>query len=84
MADTRARDYIAQYGNDSWELDALTPSQIVDLVEDSILSVLDISRFNTRHDLQTQGRGELKVLLDNYDGIKLIYMSERMGKVGDQ
>jgi hypothetical protein len=39
--DSRSAAYIAEYGGDSWELDALEPSVLVALVRDAILSVRD-------------------------------------------
>lgn len=39
--DSRAAAYIAEFGNDSWELDALEPKVIVDLIETSIQKLID-------------------------------------------
>jgi hypothetical protein len=39
--DSRSAAYIAEFGNDSWELDALEPRVIVDLVEASIRALID-------------------------------------------
>lgn len=41
ITDSRSTAYIANYGGDSWELDALEPSVLVGLVEGAILSVKD-------------------------------------------
>lgn len=41
LADSRAPDYIARYGYDSWELDALEPAVIADLIRENVLSVRD-------------------------------------------
>ena len=41
ITDSRATAYIAEFGEDSWELDALEPSVIVTLIENSILSIRD-------------------------------------------
>jgi hypothetical protein len=45
ITDSRATAYIAQYGGDSWELDALEPSVLVGLVEGAILSVKDMTKW---------------------------------------
>lgn len=42
VADSRAKVYIASHGNDSWELDALEPGTIVDLIQDAIFSIRDV------------------------------------------
>lgn len=41
LTDSRAPDYIHRFGDDSWELDALEPQVIVDLIEDTVLSYRD-------------------------------------------
>ena len=41
LTDARAGGYVAKYGNDSWELDALEPSVIVGVIEDAILPLRD-------------------------------------------
>jgi hypothetical protein len=41
ITDSRASAYIAEFGSESWELDALDPSVLSSLIEDSILSFRD-------------------------------------------
>ena len=41
LTDSRIGAYIAEFGEESWELDALEPQVLVDLVEKTILSVRD-------------------------------------------
>ena len=41
LTDSRIGAYIAEFGSDSWELDALEPQVLVDLVQKTILSVRD-------------------------------------------
>lgn len=36
MTDSRATDYVAQFGNESWELDALAPALIGDLIRNEV------------------------------------------------
>ena len=42
LTDSRAGDYIRQYGYESWELDALEPSVISDLIEGQIEDIIDM------------------------------------------
>ena len=44
-ADTRAEDYIKEFGTTSWEVDALKPEVLTELVENAILSNLDQKLF---------------------------------------
>jgi len=41
LTDSRAPDYIRRYGPDSWELDALDPITLRNLIEDHVLSYRD-------------------------------------------
>ncbi len=41
FTDSRAKDYIKEYGRSSWELDALEPSVIIDLVKTVIVKLRD-------------------------------------------
>lgn len=41
ITDSRATGYIEKFGEDSWELDALDPTQLADLAETEIQSVID-------------------------------------------
>jgi hypothetical protein len=41
LTDARAEGYIAEYGEESWELDALEPSVIADLIEETVLGIRD-------------------------------------------
>jgi len=45
MTDSRAPDYVHRFGYDSWELDALEPQVIVDLIESAILEYRDEERW---------------------------------------
>lgn len=41
MKDSRAKEYVRQYGKQSWELDALPPRVIHDLIEKSVKDIRD-------------------------------------------
>lgn len=42
FTDTRSVEYVQNYGNESWELDALQPSYIEGLIEENITGILDM------------------------------------------
>lgn len=46
ITDPRAKHYLAEFGNKSWELDALKPDVLTNLTEQSILKYLDIDKYN--------------------------------------
>lgn len=47
ISDPRARWYIEQYGQSSWELDALRPEVLRDIVERGIQRHIDLDKYNT-------------------------------------
>lgn len=56
LTDTRALDYIAEYGNESWELDALEPQAIADLIQEAVDDVRDDTAWFDAQDKQEHGR----------------------------
>jgi hypothetical protein len=42
VSDPRAAHYMAEHGNTSWEVDALPPFVLQQIVEDSIVNLLDV------------------------------------------
>jgi hypothetical protein len=56
--DSRFKSYMEEFGTDSWELDALPPEYLVELVEDSILERLDADQWaaDERKVVDTQKR----------------------------
>jgi hypothetical protein len=42
LTDTRSKAYIEKFGNESWELDALPPDVLHQLIEKAILELLDV------------------------------------------
>ena len=45
MTDTRAKEYVAIHGNSSWEVDALPPDVLNEILEDRILELIDESLY---------------------------------------
>lgn len=54
MTDSRFENYRRQHGDESWELDALEPSVIVDLIERHILDVLEDRHLYDERDRRTR------------------------------
>lgn len=65
--DSRFRTYAEQYGDESWELDALDPDDLVTLIQDNLYRVMDRKRFQEAVDIMEHGRKELEKLRDNYE-----------------
>lgn len=69
MTDSRATAYVAEFGTESWELDALDPTTLSNLVKDTILSLRDDDQWTTDHDAQERERRVLNRIKDNYDEV---------------
>lgn len=69
ITDSRAADYIAEYGEDSWELDALDPAALDALVEENILALLDQDLRQQRLDQEQREQAVLRAVSDNFFAI---------------
>jgi hypothetical protein len=58
--DTRSKNYIAQYGTASWELDALNPKTLDTLITDKILQYLDLTAYDK---IKTKQESEVNNML---------------------
>lgn len=69
ITDTRYKDYAAIYGAASWELDAIEPKALADLVNQAIENkITDISAWNETIDRQATMKNELLEVAANYEG----------------
>lgn len=66
-SDCRAEKYISEYGHKSWELDALRPDVLSELVEDTIDALTDHEKLNAKREIQSSHRTELREVADKMD-----------------
>lgn len=64
--DTRYKDYVKQYGGQSWELDAMRPEVIETLIHENIMGFLDETEFEKILTKEEAQRRELFAIADNY------------------
>ena len=69
-ADSRASDYILRYGGKSWELDALEPTVIVQLIRDAIQPLINRRKWNAALKAETDSRDGLKAVSDRWDDVR--------------
>lgn len=69
LSDCRAQKYIEEYGDESWELDALNPKVITDLLAEEIESFIDPEPFDEQTKKQEQARAEIALISENYDKV---------------
>jgi len=62
--DTRAKEYVAMYGEHSWELDALPPDILDGLISAAIKNNLDQNLFEKATERQERERQEILKLID--------------------
>jgi hypothetical protein len=61
QTDTRKDNYIDKCGDESWELDALDPTYIADLIENEILSIRDQKLWESAVRKQDKNRKRIKI-----------------------
>lgn len=80
-ADSRTQGYIDRFGTtDTWELDALDPVTMRQLVETAILSKLDQDMWDERQAQEDRDRLELTAIADNWEQVRQ-YMEDE-GLIG--
>lgn len=69
ITDSRCEKYIAQYGHESWELDALEPKVITDLITQEVTTYRDEEMFLQICSKEKREKRELQMLCDNYNDV---------------
>lgn len=67
ITDSRCDKYIAQYGHESWELDALEPKVITDLIKEQVTMYRDDGLYLRICNKENREKRELQMLCDHYD-----------------
>lgn len=69
--DSRYKAYIAKFGDESWELDALEPMRFRELIEAQIAKIRDIDQWYTDVAAKEAARDKLIKIAENYTRIKI-------------
>jgi hypothetical protein len=69
LSDARSEGYIAQFGNESWELDALEPRVMADLVTDTIKELRDDDVWEERVRKEEDHKRLLNLVSDQWDEV---------------
>jgi hypothetical protein len=69
VTDSRYAGYIAEYGEESWELDALDPRTINSLIIDEVGKLTNVAKRNVLIEKQESDREKLESIADNYDDL---------------
>lgn len=76
ITDSRFAGYQEQYGDDSWELDALEPAVLVDLIQENIVANMDEETMGEARDRMEEERQHLTAMSDNYQAV-VDFLAER-------
>lgn len=66
VTDSRYEGYVAEYGEESWELDALEPQYMLKLVEKAILAECEIDLWRERRSQQEEERKQLEDVISRW------------------
>lgn len=66
LTDSRCWGYIQKFGNESWELDALEPKVITDLITEQVTMYRDDTLYQQVCNQERREKRELQLLCDNY------------------
>lgn len=69
LTDSRADEYVAEHGTKSWELDALEPSIIDELIDTELQSLIDHDKWQETLQEEDQRRQVLRDVYERFDDI---------------
>jgi hypothetical protein len=67
MSDPRASNYVAEHGSNSWELDALPPNVLVDLLTNAIEEYIDMDKYTAVRELEEKEKQQLEDYAENFE-----------------
>lgn len=76
VTDSRAGAYIANFGSESWELDALEPRLLAGLVRDAILGLRDPDAWEAAVEAEDHHRNLLAKASENWDRVANLFEAE--------
>lgn len=69
VTDSRAQDYIARFGRDSWELDALDPAALDTLITEAIWDLRDMDLWEEAYAIEQEHDAEFERIVDELEGV---------------
>jgi len=67
LTDSRAKDYVVNYGNSSWELDAVEPRELDRLVTEAVESFMVKEEYAAKVEEENMSRIQMQTFADKYD-----------------
>lgn len=69
LSDSRAESYIEKFGDESWELDALNPTILSDLIETAVLKLRDNDLWDDAVNEEQEGISQLIEASNRWDEV---------------
>lgn len=69
LSDARANGYIEEYGHECWELDALEPRIITDLIEGEVTALVDMELFRETERKESKDKLDIQKICERYDDV---------------
>jgi len=70
MTDARAKRYVAKYGHESWELDALEPSYMAQIIEETVVGLRDEGQWSEAVARRQRGRDAIQAVADRWGDVE--------------
>jgi len=70
LTDSRAKEYLKEFGKTSWELDALEPRVLESLIKDEVEQYIDFNIWDEVKEEEKEKQDLLRKLYTNWDSIK--------------
>ena len=67
ITDSRFAKYVTTYGKDSWELDALDPSIIIELIKNELDFLRDPDQYNEKVEEENKHKNSLNKIIENWE-----------------
>lgn len=69
LSDARANGYIEEYGHECWELDALEPRIITNLIENEVNALVDMELFRETECKESKDKLDIQKICERYDDV---------------
>ena len=76
LSDTRAKSYISRFGSISWELDALEPSVLERLIQDTLKKYIDWEAWESVAQEEREEKQKLRKIYTHWDRLEL-YLNDQ-------
>jgi len=70
LTDSRIGAYLRDHGNESWELDALEPAVLVELIRNEVTGLIDQDAWDDAVAEETEARGHLAAIAERFDDVR--------------